>query len=95
MNITDIQPGTRVRITTNDGAPFVNEGDILTVIDPDAHWEKFIAAQDEQAQVMADLLGPPPAWPSDAIAVDHDLSLSMGPAAFREGEFEIVEELAA
>lgn len=53
------------------------------------------AGQDEARQVMADLLGPPPAWPSDAIAVDHALVLEMGPAAFREGEFEIVEELAA
>ena len=89
--IADITPGTQVRITTDGGAPFINEGDIVTVVDPDAHWEEFLSTP--STRMTAELLGlgdTPPPWPEDAIAVDHPLSMQMGPGAFREGEFEVI-----
>lgn len=92
-NITDIQPGTQVRITTDQAEPWIERGDVLTVINPDEHWDALV--EELGAQEAADLIGPLPAWPADAIAVDHPMSALMGPAAFRDGEFEVVQEQAA
>ncbi len=89
--MTNLPVGTKVRITTDAAAPFIQEGDVLTIIDPDAHWDEFLASKGEAGELMADLFGPPPAWPSDKIAVSHDMALEWGPAAFAEGEFEVVE----
>ena len=77
-NITDITPGTKVRVLTDAGEPFVAQGSILTVIDPDA-WEAETGF-DSQGQT----------WPSDAIAVEATVSHLFGPMALYEGDYEVV-----